>query len=93
MPFEMLKAAINLVSALAAFAAAHMWYKSAAVNVPHEDKPNPRGVYPAAIVVDENDFVATAFAQARWNKRGAFAAAIAALLQGIVLLLPSGTAI
>lgn len=82
---------LSILSALAAFAAAALWYKASIVQVPHKDEPGPDGTYPAAITVDGNDFIATAQEQAHWNKWGATAAALAALLQGVVLLTASIT--
>jgi len=81
--------ALSFASAIAAFAAAVLWYRASTVQVPQLDHTEPDGIAPAAIDVDGSDFVASAIAQARWNTRGAVAAAIAALLQGIVLLLAS----
>lgn len=83
--------ACNFASALFAIVAAFLWYRSAIVQVPHKDKPGPDGWHSAAIVVDSNDFIKTASSQALWSKRAAFAAALAALFQGIALLVPSGS--
>lgn len=81
---------LNLGAALFALIAACLWYRSATVQVPHNDEPDSSGLYPAAIIVGENtDFIGTAFAQSTWSKRAAFAAAIAAALQSLALLVQS----
>lgn len=80
---------LSFLAAPAAIAAAVLWYKASVVQVPHKDEPGPDGIYPAAITVDGSDFIATAQEQARWNKWGATAAALAALLQGVALFLAS----
>ncbi|WP_126403502.1 hypothetical protein [Ectopseudomonas mendocina] len=81
---------LNFGAAFAAFAAAYLWHKSATVKVPHKDEPDASGMYPAAIITDDNtDFIETASAQSVWSKRGAYAAAIAAALQGLALLIQS----
>jgi hypothetical protein len=46
-------------------------------------------MFSAAIVVDNNDFIKTAMSQALWSKRAAYAAALAALFQGVALLASS----
>ena len=79
----------NLSSAAFAFAAAVLWYRSATVQVAHEDKPGPNGMFFAAIVVDNNDFIKTAMSQGLWSKRTAYATALAALFQGVALLASS----
>ena len=79
----------NISSAVFALAAAVLWYRSATVQVPHEEKPDADGMYPAAIVVDDNDFIKTAMRQALWSKRAAYAAALAALFQGVASLATS----
>ena len=79
---------LNFLAALFALAAAYLWHRSATVQVPHEDKPGPGGIYSAAIIVGDNtDFIGTTIAQALWSKRGAYAAAGAALFQGTALLI------
>ena len=88
----LIAAVCNYTSAASALAAAVLWYRSATVRIPHEDKPGPDGWHPAAIVVDESDFIKTAMSQALWSKRAAYAAALAALFQGVALLVASCTA-
>ena len=81
---------LNFLSALAAFAAAFLWHRSATIQIPHKEEADENGMYSAAIVVGNNtDFISTAFAQSTWSRRGAYAAAVAALFQGIALLLQS----
>ncbi|MFP3801849.1 hypothetical protein [Paraburkholderia sp. SIMBA_027] len=84
---------LNIVSAIAAFVAAGLWFWSTRVEVEHVDAP-----------VDENDFIpgsiavqygngklvnpfATALEQARWNRWAALAASAAALCQGLATVL------
>ena len=82
--------ALNFSAAVGALVAASLWYRSATVKVSHKDEPDASGMYPGAIVVDEDtDFISTAAAQAKWSKYAAAAAAIAAALQGLALLLQS----
>lgn len=86
----------NLFTALAAFAAifaALLWYKASAAEVPHDpDDPGDK-----AVVIFRNgdhqwDVIRTAELQTRWNKRAAFAASIAAILQAIALAIPDSDA-
>ena len=87
------KAALNIIAAIAAFAGAIFWYRaSVAVVRPNRDVDSD-GWYPAQIVVKhvsfgEFDPFATGIEQSRLNKLGASAASIAALLQGLALLIP-----
>ena len=84
-----LKIACNVISALAAIAAAALWYRSATVTVPHDpDKRDEDGTYPASISVNGTDFLYTAVEQTRWNRLAAIAASVAALTQAVALLLP-----
>ena len=83
---------INALAALAALAAACLWFRSATARVLADNKPSPDGIESASIVVQEQgkpdiDFLATAEAQTRWNKWAALAASIAALLQCLGLVL------
>ncbi|MCA0327766.1 MAG: hypothetical protein LCH89_19535 [Proteobacteria bacterium] len=80
---------MNLLAALLALLAAFCWYRAATATVRYVDKPDEHGCYPAAILDDDgNDFGASAKLQQEWNRRGAKAAALAALVQGVVLLMP-----
>jgi hypothetical protein len=74
---------LNYASALSAFVAAVLWYVSATIQVPRDDKPDSDGWVKASISVDGNDFIASAIAQQKWGRRGAFAAALAAFTQGL----------
>ena len=88
MSFGLLLVALNAVTALAAFVAAALWYRSATVQGPHRDEPDANGIFSAAIIVGENtDFIGTAMAQSLWSKRAAYAAAVAAGAQGLAFLL------
>ena len=79
---------LNLGAALSAFIAAVLWHRSATVQVPYKDEPDASGIHSAAIIVGKNtDFIGTAITQSSWSKRAAYAAAIAAALQGLALLL------
>jgi len=81
---------LNLGAALSAFIAAILWHRSATVLVPYKDEADANGIHSAAIIVGKNtDFIGTAIAQSLWSKRAAYAAAIAAALQGIALSLQS----
>ena len=81
---------LNLGAALSAFIAAVLWHRSATVQVPYKDEPDASGIHSAAIIVGKNtDFIGTAITQSSWSKRAAYAAAIAAALQGLALLLQS----
>jgi putative heme iron utilization protein len=82
------KAGVNLLSALVAFAAAYWWLRSAQVRVSADGqtKPNERSmIYRDEI--GQVDLVATVRESSHWNAWAARAAAIAAALQGIGLLL------
>jgi hypothetical protein len=85
-----LKVGCNVISALAAIAAAALWYRSSAVTVPHDpNRQDADGTYPASISVNGTDFIYTAVEQTRWNRYAAIAASVAALTQAVALLLPS----
>ena len=81
MDWSLANVVLNVTSALAAYVAAMLWYKSAAVKVPYKDEPGADGISQASIVVDSNDFIATAIASSMWSKRAAYASALAAFLQ------------
>tara|TARA_R110002096_G_scaffold48836_5_gene129210 strand:- start:678 stop:944 length:267 start_codon:yes stop_codon:yes gene_type:complete len=83
------KGIVSIVAAVFAFAAALLWFKSTVVKVPPNEKPNENGIIEASITSDGADVIATARKQNHWNKLGALAASIAALAQGISLLIPS----
>lgn len=77
---------LNIVTGLFAIASAYCWYRSCTVTVPHKELHDaPDGGYrDSTIVVDGNDFFATAKEQSVWNKRAAALASFAALVQAIV---------
>jgi len=73
---------LNVIAALFALIAAFLWYKSATIQVPHQDEPDESGLHSAAIITRGNtDFLQTAVTQSIWSKRAAIAAALAALFQ------------
>lgn len=81
-------AVLNASSAVSAFIAAALWFRSATVAVPHDaGHLDPDDWAPAAITRDgakgkaSIDVLATAQEANRWNAYAAFTAAIAAVLQ------------
>lgn len=85
MDWSLANVALNIGSALAAYVAAMLWYKSAALKVPYKEKPGIDGYSQACIVVDGTDFIATAIESSKWSKRAAYAAALAAFLQATAM--------
>ena len=83
---------LNCISALGAFVAAIFWYFSATASVPPNNQPDSDGWIQGGIEVDGKDFIASALAQQNWSRRGAYAAALAALCQGIAMGLAAVTA-
>ncbi len=81
---------LNIIAALCALIAAFLWYKSATVKVPHRGELDESGFNSAVLIINDNtDFIQTVVAQSTWSKRGAAAAALAALFQGTALLVQS----
>ena len=76
---------LNAASALAAFIAAALWHQSAVAKCPVSNKPDASGWVPAYISVDDQDFIKSARLQQKWSRRGALAAAVAAVFQGLAL--------
>ena len=74
---------LNYASALSALVAAALWYLSATAKVPPNNQPDKDGWIPASIEVDGSDFIASAVKQQQLSRKGAYAAAIAALCQGL----------
>ena len=79
---------LNILAALAAFAAAYFWYKASTVSVP---PGKPTGGYQSAqiTVIDglkEEDPFATGAASATINQKAAVCAGISALLQGVAIV-------
>lgn len=78
------RAVCSWLSAILAFVAALLWFKSATVRVP---LPPPGEAKGPDMVVDGHSFVGTVTAQTTWSRRAAVAAAVAAIFQGIAVLL------
>jgi len=83
-----LKLIASLLSAAAAFAAAWLWYKASTATVKRSDLPPGEVRVTFFSDTAEWDPIRTHELQAKWNKRGAAAASVAALLQAIAMLLP-----
>lgn len=83
------KAILNIVSAVAAMVAAGLWFRSTLVKVSLSEKPDENGWISASITSEGADVIATAKRQNLWNRYAAFAASVAALAQGISLLIPT----
>jgi hypothetical protein len=86
------KILFNTASAICALIAAALWYKSSVVKVPPIEIKDITGLYPYQIVKTDGDktweVLETAEAQTKWNKRAAMAACVAAVFQGVALLIP-----
>jgi hypothetical protein len=80
---------LNLLSAGLAFLAAILWLVSATAQVKAKDKVGADGWIEASIVSDGNDVIESAKLQQKWSRRGAYAAAAAAAIQGVALLVSS----
>ncbi len=78
-----LKAILNIFSAIAAIIAAFFWFKSTLVRIPYSEEAEET----LAIVKDNIDLIATGDRQNIWNRYAALAASVAALTQGISLLI------
>lgn len=90
---QTIKAAINFTAALAAFAAAFLWWKASTVVVRPQPEKTDDGWESASVSVEHPDTgpmdpFATGIEQAKINKYAAAVAAIAALLQAVGLLIP-----
>ncbi len=93
MDLSCIKALINAISAIAALAAAILWYKSSVVIIRPTEQRDQEGWTSAQITVQSDsmgdfDPFLTGIEQSLWNKRAATAAAFAALFQAIGLLIP-----
>lgn len=77
---------LNLLGAAFAFLAAVLWIVSAAVQVTHQDKTDADGWTEAAITSDGKNVIESGKLQQKWSRRAAYAAAAAAVMQGIALL-------
>lgn len=78
---------LSVGSAVAAFISAVLWVVAARARVPHDPKPDKDGWFPASISVGGDDFIETVKKQGEWNRWAAYAAAVAAFLQGLSALL------
>ncbi|GAA0030921.1 MULTISPECIES: hypothetical protein [Bradyrhizobium] len=79
---------VNEASAVCAFVAAGLWLYSARVEVWADDQTGPRS--DNMVILKEGrmyDVTGSAQAQSRWSAYAAIAAAIAALFQGLGLLI------
>ena len=79
---------LSIGSAVAAFISAVLWVVAARARVTHDPKPDKDGWVPASISVDGDDFIETVKKQGEWNRWAAYAAAVAAALQGTSILIP-----
>lgn len=84
-----IKGGLNIGAAIFAILAAFFWLRSTLVKISPSNQPDANGIIPASIESEGADVIATAKRQNTWNKWGACAASIAALLQGVALLLPN----
>lgn len=82
-----LETCFSAVAALAAFVSAVLWVVAARARVAYDPKPDQSGFYPAGISDGGDDFIKTVKVQSEWNRWAAYAAAVAAGLQGFTLLL------
>jgi hypothetical protein len=80
---------LNLLSAAFSFLAAFLWFVSATVQVKHKERVDADGWIEASITSNGNDVIESGKLQQKWSRRGAYAAAVAALLQGIALVVSS----
>ena len=84
MQFKTIGVTCNALSAVAAYIAAYLWFKSATAKVTKEEVAGGTGN--PEIIVDDIPFIASARKQANLSKNAARAAAVAAFFQacGIV---------
>ena len=86
-----MKLMLNWMAAVGALTAGLLWIQSARVKIlasQTENEKDADGMFPARITVGGSDFIATAIEQARWNKKAAFAAALAAVFQAVGMMIP-----
>ncbi|WP_200232470.1 hypothetical protein [Rubrivivax gelatinosus] len=81
---------LNYLSAGLAFFAAILWFVSATVQVKAKDKVSADGWIEASLESYGNDVIESAKLQQKWSRRGAYAAAAAAAIQGFAILVSSG---
>ncbi|MBB4709781.1 hypothetical protein [Xanthomonas arboricola] len=84
-----LKISLSYASAFAAVIASFLWYKASATEVSHDpDDPHDKAVVIFSNGDHQWDVIATAELQTKWNKRAAFAASMAAIIQAVCLVVP-----
>ncbi|WP_339136562.1 MAG: hypothetical protein WGN25_01610 [Candidatus Electrothrix sp. GW3-4] len=81
------KAILDILSAISAIIAAYLWFKSTLVKVQPSKEVNENGWQEATIMSDGADVIETGRQQNLWNRYAALFASIAALAQGISLLI------
>lgn len=79
---------LSVGSAVAAFISAVLWVVAARARVPHDPKPDTKDWDSFSISTDGDDFIETVKKQGEWNRWAAYAAAVAAALQGTSILIP-----
>lgn len=79
---------LSVGSAVAAFISAVLWVVAARARVPHDPKPDKKDWDSFSISTDGDDFIETVKKQGEWNRWAAYAAAVAAALQGTSILIP-----
>jgi len=72
---------LNLVSAASAFIAAALWFKSATAQARPIERRDSNGWIEESIIADGFDVIESGKLQQKWSRRGAWAAASAALFQ------------
>ncbi len=82
-----LGAYISIRSAVSAFVSATLWVIAARARVSYDPKPNEDGCYPSGVSDGDDDFMETVKKQGEWSCQAAYSAAIAAVLEGISMLL------
>jgi len=82
-----LGAYISIGSAVTAFVSATLCVIAARARVSYDPKPNEDGCYLSGISDGDDDFMEIVKKQAEWSRQAAYSAAIAAVLQGISVLL------
>lgn len=88
-----IKAAMNIGAAIAAFVASVLWWRASIAIVRPQESIDRDGWESAQITVEHTttgpfDPFLTGIEQSRMNKWAAMAASLAALLQGVSLLIP-----
>jgi hypothetical protein len=78
-----LKMFLNMLSAVFGAASAFCWWKSATVQVKHQEQTTESWAGDI-IIVDGNDHIATLKAQGLWNKKAAATATATAVCQAVL---------